>query len=137
MARVIWIYGLSASGKTTKAKELKGLFDDFIVLDGDEFRINMGGDLGFTMEHRWLNIKRATFVIKLLVHNGISVIAAFTTPLKAMREHIKQELGDKVRFIYMNTALEICVKRDPKGLYKKAFNGKIKNMVGVDIPFEV
>jgi len=142
MSKVYWYYGLSASGKTTEADAfLKILKENNIYakierLDGDTFREKWCSDLGFTVLDRTQNIKRACCVADYLSKHGIVVIASFTTPFKLMRMFLKDILGERLELIFVDTSLEECIKRDPKGLYKKAFAGEIKNMIGVDMKFE-
>ncbi|MCP4762606.1 MAG: adenylyl-sulfate kinase [archaeon] len=140
MSKIFWFYGLSGSGKTTIAdkfaKDNKDNFSKIKRLDGDILRKYYDNDLGYNRIDRIRNIARASVHADHLSLNGNTVIASFTTPFKIMREHLQKMLGDRLELILVATPLEECIKRDPKGLYKKALAGEIKNMIGVDIPFE-
>jgi len=140
-ARVIWMTGLSGSGKTTIAigleKELQRRGFLTQVLDGDNIRTGINKNLGFSEEDRTENIRRIAEVSKLFVNCGIITINCFVSPTLAIREQAKEIIGDAdFREIYVNASYEECEKRDVKGLYKKARNGEIKNFTGLDAPFE-
>ena len=139
--KVIWFYGLSGAGKTTTANEFieanRKSIGEIVVLDGDTFREDWCSDLGFSISDRYTNIVRACAVAKEVSDRGITVIASFNTPFRMMREHLRNILGDKLILTFVDTPLEVCMERDPKGLYKRALAGEIKNMIGIDIPFEV
>ncbi|PZT47644.1 adenylyl-sulfate kinase [Helicobacter valdiviensis] len=138
---VLWLTGLSGSGKSTLANALeKRLFElgfHTYLLDGDNIRHGLNKDLGFDETSRVENIRRIGEVCKLFVDAGIIVIGAFISPFKKEREMVR-ELFEKGEFveIFVDTPLEICEKRDPKGLYKKARSGEIKNFTGIDSPYE-
>lgn len=140
-ARVIWLTGLSGSGKTTIAQEIemelnqKGFLTQ--ILDGDNIRSGINNNLGFTNEDRYENIRRISEVSKLFIDCGIICINSFISPTKKIRKMAKDIIG-KENFIevYINAPIEVCEKRDPKGLYKKVREGKIKNFTGIDAPFE-
>ena len=138
---VVWFTGLSGSGKSTLANMVeKKLFETGIhtfSLDGDNIRKGLNNNLGFSKEDRRENLRRISEVAKLFVDSGTVVIASFISPLKADREVVKEIIG-KENFVevYVNTPLEICEKRDVKGLYKKARAGEIKNFTGIDAPYE-
>ena len=140
MALVFWFYGLSGSGKTTEADKFaennKNRFFKIERLDGDTFREFWKNDLGFSRKDRFRNITRAAARANVLSLRGTTVVASFTTPFKVMREHLRTVLGEKLQLIYVDTPLEVCIEKDPKGLYKKALAGEIKNMIGVDMKFE-
>ncbi len=135
----IWFTGLSCSGKTTVsqgvAEELlrRGLKVE--VLDGDVVRTNLSKGLGFSKEDRDTNIKRIGFVCKLLSRNGVVAIGAAISPYRATRDYNRKEIGDFVE-VYCKTPLDVCIKRDVKGLYKKALAGEITNYTGVSDPYE-
>lgn len=138
---VLWLTGLSGSGKSTLANALeKRLFElgfHTYLLDGDNIRHGLNKDLGFDEISRVENIRRIGEVCKLFVDAGIIVIGAFISPFRKEREMIRGlfEKGEFVE-IFVDTPLEICEKRDPKGLYKKARSGEIKNFTGIDSPYE-
>ncbi len=141
-AKVIWLTGLSGSGKTTLASLLeKRLFElNYFcqILDGDNVRSGINKNLRFTNEDRMENIRRIAEVSKLFMNCGIILICAFISPTKKMREMAKEIIGeDNFLEIFVDTPLEICEQRDPKGLYKKARSGEIPNFTGISAPFEV
>jgi adenylylsulfate kinase len=138
---IIWFTGLSASGKSTIAHHLeKDLFDRGIrgyVLDGDNVRHGINSNLGFSREGRRENLRRIAEVAKLLSDAGIVVLSAFISPYKEDREFVRDIAGKENFFeVYVRCPIEVCEKRDPKGLYKKARAGIIKNYTGVDAPYE-
>ncbi len=140
MAFVFWFYGLSGSGKTTIAdifaKQNEDRYGKIERLDGDKEREWWHNDLGYSRLDRIRNITRATAKANVLSLRGITVVASFTTPFRKMREHLKSVLGDRLQLILIDTPLKECIRRDPKGLYKKAMSGELKNMIGVDVKFE-
>lgn len=137
---VLWFTGLSCSGKTTMADRLYEILKEKGTgverLDGDIVREYLSRDLGFSKEDRDENIKRVWFIAKLLSKNGIGVIASFISPYRAQRENMKKEAGNNFIEVFCNCPLEICEKRDRKGLYKKARIGKIENFTGISDPYE-
>ncbi|MCL8006561.1 adenylyl-sulfate kinase [Gelidibacter japonicus] len=141
-AFLIWFTGLSGSGKSTLANAVevelykKGI--STYTLDGDNVRQNINKDLGFSPEDRTENVRRIAEISNLMIDAGIVTLAAFISPYFEDRENIKTIVGDD-RFteIYVNTSLEECERRDVKGLYKKAREGKITNMTGISAPYEV
>jgi bifunctional enzyme CysN/CysC len=140
-AKVIWMTGLSGSGKSTIADALeKELFAKGIhsyVLDGDNLRLGLNKDLGFTKEDRAENVRRVAEVSKLMVDAGLVVIVALVSPFKVDRDHAR-EIFDSGEFIevWVKTPAEICAQRDPKGLYKKAREGNLPNLTGVGQDYE-
>jgi adenylylsulfate kinase len=141
-AKVIWFTGLSGSGKTTLASMLeKRLFElNYFcqILDGDNVRSGINKNLKFTEEDRMENIRRIAEVSKLFMNCGIILICAFISPTREMREMAREIIGeDDFLEIFVDTPIEICEQRDPKGLYKKARTGEIKNFTGISSPFEV
>jgi len=134
-----WFTGIPCSGKTTIADEVAEVLRrrGYKVerLDGDIVRKNLTSDLGFSKEDRDENIKRVTFVAKLLTRNGVTVLATFVSPYRARREKTRKEIGEFIE-IYVRCPVEVCMKRDDKGMYKKALAGEIKNFTGVDDPYE-
>ncbi|MBI5204616.1 MAG: adenylyl-sulfate kinase [Nitrospirae bacterium] len=138
---LLWFTGLSASGKSTIAHSVeKQLFKRGFrtyVLDGDNVRHGINSNLGFSREDRKENLRRIAEVSMLFVDAGILVLAAFISPYKADREYIRKQFeGDNFLEIYVKCPVEECEKRDPKGQYKKARAGIIKNYTGVSAPYE-
>jgi len=139
--KVIWLTGLSGSGKTTIANhlevELEKLGIKSYVLDGDNIRVGLNSDLGFSDDDRKENMRRISEVAKLFSDSGTIAIAAFISPFKKEREDAKKLIGEE-NFVevHVDTSLEKCEARDPKGLYKKARAGEIPNFTGIDSPYE-
>ena len=140
-AKVIWMTGLSGSGKSTIAKGLerqlhaKGYLTQ--TLDGDNIRSGINSNLGFSEEDRTENIRRISEVSKLFLNCGIVTINCFVSPTKAIRQTAKDIIGTEDFIeVFVNTPLEVCEARDVKGLYKKARKGEITNFTGIDAPFE-
>jgi adenylylsulfate kinase len=138
--RVYWIYGQSGSGKTTIAIELERqlyvLAKYTIVLDGDNLRSGLNHGLSFTTEDRLENIRRAAEVAKILVQNGAIVICCLVCPLKSMRDLARDIIGKDFKEIYIKTSIETLMQRDTKGFYKKALEGKMENLTGINSKFE-
>lgn len=140
-AKVLWFTGLSGSGKSTIAEHFeKKLFaEGFLtqVLDGDNIRSGINGDLGFSMEDRVENIRRISEIAKLYLNSGIVTLVSFISPTIVSREQAKSIIGEE-NFIevYINTPLEVCEARDVKGLYKKARAGEIPDFSGISSPYE-
>jgi adenylylsulfate kinase len=140
-SRVIWMTGLSGSGKTTIGRHVemelnqRGYLTQ--VLDGDNIRTGINNNLGFSEADRYENIRRIAEVSKLFMNCGIICINSFISPTREIR-HMAMDIIGKENFIevYINAPLEVCESRDIKGLYKKAREGKIKNFTGIDAPFE-
>jgi len=140
-AKVIWLTGLSGSGKTTIASLLeKRLFElNYFcqILDGDNVRSGININLMFTDEDRIENIRRIAEVSKLFMNCGIILICAFISPTNEIRQMAKEIVGeDDFLEVFIDAPLEVCETRDPKGLYKKARAGEIKNFTGISAPFE-
>ncbi|MCF8473900.1 MAG: sulfate adenylyltransferase subunit CysN [Emcibacter sp.] len=138
---VLWFTGLSASGKSTIANLVeKKLFlrgNHTYLLDGDNVRHGLNKDLGFVDVDRVENIRRVGEVAKLMVDAGLIVMTAFISPFRAERRMVRDMMGDHEFIeIFVDTPLELCEQRDPKGLYKKARSGEIKNFTGFDSPYE-
>jgi adenylylsulfate kinase len=138
---VIWFTGLSASGKSTIAhlieKELHEKGIRSYVFDGDNIRHGLNANLGFTFEDRKENIRRIVEVAKLFADSGIVVLASFITPLKEQREYIRKKFsGIKFIEVYVKCDIGECIRRDPKGQYKKAQAGIIRDYTGISSPFE-
>lgn len=139
-AMVLWFTGLSASGKSTIAnnveRELNKKQYNSYILDGDNVRSGLNKDLGFSPADRNENIRRIIEVSKLFVDSGKIVLCSFISPYRNDREMAREILGEHFVEIFVNTPIEECIKRDPKGLYKMAISGEIKNFTGVSAPYE-
>lgn len=141
LGKVIWMTGLSGSGKSTIAGLLdEKLFEDkrhCFILDGDNVRSGLNTDLGFSIEDRNENLRRIAHVANLMADAGLIVICAFISPLKKERNLIKEIVG-KHRYIlvHVDCDLEVCEERDPKGLYAKARKGIIPEFTGISSPYE-
>lgn len=140
-AKVIWLTGLSGSGKSTIAAAFerqlyaKGYITK--LLDGDNIRSGINNNLGFSNEDRYENIRRIAEVAKLFMEGGIICICSFVSPTKTIRGLAKEVIGENDFLeVYVNAPLEVCEARDVKGLYKKARAGEIKQFTGIDAPFE-
>ncbi|MGF6606744.1 bifunctional enzyme CysN/CysC [Paraburkholderia sp. WSM4175] len=139
---VVWLTGLSGAGKSTIAnlleKRLHAMGKRTYLLDGDNVRHGLNKDLGFTAEDRVENIRRIAEVAKLMADAGVIVITAFISPFRAERA-LARELMEEGEFIevFIDTPLEVAEERDPKGLYKKARSGELKNFTGIDSPYEM
>lgn len=131
--------GLPGSGKTTIALELEKRLRDMgrnvEILDGDEVRKGLSSDLGFSKEDRQQHAKRVTFVAKVLSRNGVIVLVGLISPFRAFRQYAREEIGEFME-VFVDTSLEECIQRDPKGLYKLAQEGKIKDLTGLQDPYE-
>ena len=112
----------------------EGFFTE--LLDGDNLRTGVNNNLGFSVEDRQENIRRATEVAKLFYNAGVITVCSFISPTKEIRAMAKEILGDAMVEVFINTPLEECEKRDVKGLYQKARAGEIKGFTGIDSPFE-
>jgi adenylylsulfate kinase len=130
---VVWLTGLPGSGKTTIARQLEPELRrrgwPVEVLDGDEIRRDLSKGLGFSREDRETHLKRVTYVAKLLSRNGVTVIAAFVSPYRNVRQYARNETTNFVE-VYVKCSVQTCARRDPKGLYKKAFSGEINDLTG-------
>jgi bifunctional enzyme CysN/CysC len=139
--RVLWFTGLSGSGKSTIAnlvdKKLFSMGLHSCVLDGDNVRHGLNKDLGFTEEDRVENIRRAAEVAKLMVDAGLIALVSFISPFRRDREFARSlfAFGEFVE-VFVDTPLEVCERRDTKGLYKKARAGEIPNFTGINAPYE-
>ena len=135
----VWLTGLSGSGKTTISiplcEKLESLGYRVQRLDGDVVRQKLTKDLGFSKEDRDKNIERVTFVTERLVKHGVISVCAFISPYKAERQYARNEIGRFIE-VFVKCPLEICERRDVKGLYAKARAGEIKNFTGIDDPYE-
>ena len=138
---IVWFTGLSGSGKSTVAnlieKRLAAEGKHAYILDGDNVRHGLNKDLGFTEEARVENIRRVAEVARLMADAGLVVLVSFISPFRNERRLAREIAGD-IQFteVYVDTPLEVCEARDPKGLYARARRGEIKNFTGIDSPFE-
>ena len=137
---VLWFTGLSGSGKSTIANTVeKKLFRAgrlTYLLDGDNLRYGLNNDLGFSLKDRTENIRRIAEVGKLFVDSGIITLAAFISPIIEDRENARNIIGDRYIEIFVDCPIDVCMNRDPKGLYRKAKIGEIKDFTGIDSPYE-
>ena len=138
---ILWLTGLSGSGKSTIANALEGeLFNTghhSYLLDGDNVRLGLNKNLGFSDADRTENIRRIGEVARLFVDSGLIAITALVSPFRADRDLVRQLVGPGEFFeVYVKAPLEVCEQRDPKGLYKKARAGAIKQFTGIDSPYE-
>ena len=135
----MWFTGLPCSGKTTIADRVAEALREqgYRVerLDGDIVRKSLTSDLGFSKEDRDENIKRVTFVAKLLTRNGVKVLATFVSPYIERRRKSREEIGEFME-VYVKCSIEECMRRDVKGMYRKALAGQITGFTGVDDPYE-
>ena len=135
----LWFTGLSGAGKTTLARRIEQALRERGLrverLDGDVVRQDLTRDLGFSKEDRDENIRRVTFVAKLLSRNGVAVLCAFISPYRAARERARRECTNFVE-VFVDCPLEVLIQRDVKGLYRKALNGELENFTGISDPYE-
>ena len=135
----LWFTGLSGAGKTTITQEIEKKLRaegyKLEVLDGDIVRTNLTKGLGFSKEDRDTNVRRIGFVADLLTRNGVIVIVSAISPYRAIREELKEKIGNFVE-VFVNAPLSVCEDRDVKGLYKKARSGEIKMFTGISDPYE-
>ena len=139
---VIWFTGLSGSGKSTICNSLEELLYtkkvNTFILDGDSVRKGLNKDLSFSNDDRSENIRRVAEVSKILMNAGNVVLSSFITPFNKDRELAKKIIGENNYIeVFVNTSLETCIDRDPKGLYAKSKSGIIKNMTGIDSDYEI
>ena len=140
-AKVIWLVGLSGSGKSTLAGNIEAILHQkgykTYLLDGDNVRLGLNNDLGFSSKDRTENIRRIAEVARLFNEAGIIVLSAFISPLAADRAQAQRLIGSENFIeIFIDCPLHVCEKRDVKGLYAKARKGLIPNFTGIDAPFE-
>lgn len=138
---VVWLTGLSGSGKTSTADALEiklhALGYKTYTLDGDNVRHGLNNDLGFTDADRVENIRRVAEVAKLMVDAGLIVITAFISPFISERKYARQIFADNEFIeVFVDAPIEVCEARDPKGLYKKARSGQLKNFTGIDSEYQ-
>lgn len=139
---VLWFTGLSGSGKSTVANAVDKMLHDLgcktYLLDGDNVRHGLNGDLGFSDKDRIENIRRIGEVSKLFADAGLLVSTAFISPFIADRDMVRSQLNaDQFIEVFIDTPIAVCEQRDPKGLYKKARAGEIKNFTGIDSAYEL
>jgi adenylylsulfate kinase len=139
---VIWFTGLSGAGKTTLATALEKSLSErgFLtkMLDGDQLRSGINANLGFTDRDRQENIRLVAEISRLFIECGVICIDSFISPTSTMRQSARQIIGtDNFIEIYLSASLEVCEQRDPKGLYKSARKGDIRNFTGIGSPYEV
>lgn len=137
---VVWLTGLPGSGKTTIARIVeKTLRDHGVyteVLDGDEVRKNLSPELGFTKQDRETHARRVVYISKLLSRNGVITLVALISPYREFRQYARDTIGQSFIEVWVKASAETCRERDPKGLYKKAQEGKITNLTGPQDPYE-
>ena len=135
----IWLTGLSGAGKTTIGaileRELRARGLRVEVLDGDLVRTHLTAGLGFSREHRDINVRRVGWVCELLTRNDVAAIASVISPYRAVRDEIRASIGRFVE-VYVEAPLEVLAERDVKGLYRRAMAGEIENFTGVSDPYE-
>ncbi|PJI51089.1 MAG: adenylyl-sulfate kinase [Pseudomonas sp.] len=138
---LVWLTGLSGSGKSTLADALEQRLHaagrHTYLLDGDNLRHGLSRDLGFAAEDRSENIRRVGEVSALMVDAGLLTIAALISPFRADRDRVRELLPERFVEVHVSTPLKVCEERDPKGLYRKARAGELKEFTGIDSPFEV
>ena len=137
---MVWFTGIPGSGKTTLARMLRERLSDMGLcvehLDGDEVRPWLSPEAGFSREDRLRHLRRVAFVTHLLSRNGVVVLASFVSPYREARDLARELNGDRFVEVYVKCPVEVAVERDPKGLYKKALKGEIKNMTGIQDVYE-
>ncbi|MBC7364680.1 MAG: adenylyl-sulfate kinase [Candidatus Aminicenantes bacterium] len=135
----LWFTGLPCSGKSAVADRVAEILRARNLkverLDGDVVRQSLCRDLGFSKKDRDENIRRVTFVAKLLTRNGVAVLTSFISPYREIRAEARREIGDFVE-VYVKCPLEVCMARDVKGMYQKAIRGEIKEFTGISDPYE-
>lgn len=141
-AFVVWLTGLSGSGKSTIARNLEVLLFQAgirtLILDGDNTRMSINSDLDFSINGRKENIRRVAEMAKLLNDAGVVVITAFISPFAEDRATAKKIIGEDCFVeVFVDTSLELCMERDAKGLYKKALDGELLDFTGISSPYEI
>ncbi|NPA97674.1 MAG: adenylyl-sulfate kinase [Crenarchaeota archaeon] len=139
---VVWFTGLPASGKTTIARGVAEVLRSagyrVELLDGDWVRRTINPDAGFTFEERRRHLLRVAWIARLLARNGVIVLCSFVSPYRSVRREIRSIIEEEAPFIevFVKCSLEECIRRDPKGLYRKALAGEIQNFTGISDPYE-
>ena len=141
LGQIIWLTGLSGSGKSTIAMALeRKLFDagrQVFVLDGDIIRTGLCQDLGFSSKDRTENIRRIGEVARIMANSGLCVIVSFISPFRIDRDRVRDAMLESCFIeVYVNAPLEVCEKRDTKGLYARAIRGEIADFTGISSPYE-
>lgn len=135
----VWFTGLPCSGKSVVADRVAAMLKERSLkverLDGDIVRQGLTRDLGFSKEDRNENIRRVTFVAKLLTRNGVAVLTSFISPYREVRAYARKEIGNFIE-AYVKCPVEVCRERDVKGMYEKAIKGEIKEFTGISDPYE-
>ncbi len=136
---VVWLTGFSGCGKTTIARlleaELRKRKENVEVLDGDEVRQGLSPQLGFSAEERNMHNRRVIYLSKLLMRNGVNVVVSLISPYRETRAYALSQL-DRFIEVFVKASIEECIRRDPKGLYRRALAGEIKQFTGIDDPYE-
>lgn len=136
---VIWLTGLPGSGKTTIANAIKPLLEKeglrVELLDGDVVRRQLSPELGFTKQDREIHARRVVYLAKVFARNGVVAIVSLISPYREFRGYARKEIENFVE-VYVKAGLQTCIKRDPKGLYAKALAGEIKDLTGLQDPYE-
>lgn len=139
VTKVFWLFGRSGAGKTTLAHRLRdGLANrkiPVVYLDGDDMRASLCSDLGFKSEARLENHRRIAEIARLLAGQGLNVVVSTMAPEHQQRDLVAKILGDKLVWFYIHAPLDVCMQRDPKGIYKRALEGKVQQLI--NYPFEV
>jgi len=137
-SKVFWLFGRSGAGKTTLARRLHQGFINrnvpVLYLDGDDLRSGICADLGFSSEARLENHRRIAETARLAAEQGLSVVVSTMAPEHKDRDRVKQVLADRLVWVYIHASLNVCMHRDPKGLYRRAQAGSIQNLI--DFPFD-
>ena len=135
----LWFTGLPCSGKSAVADRVAEILERRGLkverLDGDIVRQGLTRDLGFSKDDRDENIRRVTFVAKLLTRNGVAVLTSFVSPYRKIRAESREQIGSFIE-VYVKCPVEVCMERDVKGMYKKALEGEIEEFTGVSDPYE-
>ena len=139
-APTIWLTGLSGAGKSTVARllerELRARGRPVEVLDGDVVRRVLCADLGFSREDRETNVRRVAYVADLLSRNGVTAIVALISPYRATRDHARSLMPERFVEVHVKASVDVCARRDVKGLYERAFTGELQQFTGVSDPYE-
>ncbi|MDN7602883.1 adenylyl-sulfate kinase [Burkholderia gladioli] len=140
-SRCYWLTGLSGAGKTTLARkfadQLRSKGISALILDGDTLRARLNQDLGFSRDDRAESVRRAAEISRIAVDSGLTVIASLVSPYAKDRQAASESVGeDRFIEVFVDASLDTCVRRDPKGLYRRAQAGLISNFTGIDDPYE-